>query len=99
MFNSVFSDGYLMVKAGGDIVAHENLWEEKGRFFRRAAPRAINVTKQFPARVADVEIWVVVPSQNIQEHTMLRQAFSPGTQHKLLVAFDPKSKRFTYQLN
>jgi serine/threonine protein kinase len=99
VFNSPFSDGYIMVKAGGDIVAHENLWEEKGRFFRRQYPRPINVTKQFPAKVADVEVWVVVPSQKIQEHTVMRQAFSPGTQHKLLVAFDQASKRFTYQLN
>ena len=99
VFNSPFSDGYIMVKAGGDVVAHENLWEEQGRFFRRNRPRVVNVTKQFPAKVADVEVWVVVPSQNIQEHAVLRQAFSPGTQHKLLVSFDPASKRFNYQLN
>lgn len=99
VFDGPFSDGYIMVKVGGDIVAHENLWEEKGRFFRRQYPRAINVTKQFPPKVADVEVWVVVPKEKITEHTVLRQAFSPGTQHRLLVAFDQTSKRFTYQLN
>jgi predicted Ser/Thr protein kinase len=99
VFDGPFSDGYIMVKVGGDIVAHENLWEEKGRFFRRQYPRPINVTKQFPPRVADVEVWVVVPKEKITEHTVLRQAFSPGTQHRLLVAFDATSKRFTYQLN
>ena len=99
VFNSPFSDGYIMVKAGGDVVAHENLWEEKGRFFRRQVPRAVNVTRQFPPRVADVEVWVIVPSLSIQEHRVLRQTFPPGTQHRLLVSFDQNSKKFGYQLN
>ena len=99
VFDSPFSEGYIMVKAGGEVVAHENLWEEKGRFFRRQSPRVVNVTHQFPATIADVEVWVVVPSLKIEEHRVLRQAFSPGTQHKLLVSFDQASKKFSYQLN
>ncbi len=99
VFNSPFSDGYIMVKAGDDVVAHENLWEEKGRIFRRQIPRVVNVTGQFPPRVADVEVWVIVPSLKIQEHRVLRQTFPPGTQHRLLVSFDQASKKFGYQLN
>jgi len=99
VFNSPFSDGYIMVKAGGDVVAHENLWEEKGRFIRRPAPRVVNVTRQFPPRVADVEVWVIVPSQKIQEHKVIRQTFAPGTMHRLQVSFDQASRKFAYQLN
>jgi hypothetical protein len=99
VFDSPFSDGYIMVKAGGDVVAHENLWEQKGRFFRRQTPRVVNVTRQLAPRVADVEVWVVVPSLSIQEHRVLKQSFLPGTQHRLVVSFNQASRKFDYQLN
>ena len=99
VFNSPFSDGYIMVKAGADVVAHENLWEEKGRMFRRKTPRPINVTRDVTPKNADLEIWVVVPSQKIQEHHVIRQNFAPGSSHRLLVTFNAQSKKFDYQLN
>lgn len=99
VFNSPVNDGYIMVKAGGEVVAHENLWEET-RFFHRRNPRQVNVTKAFTAKNADLEIWVVIPSLAIQEHhTIPRQVFQPGANHRLLVTFDPQSKKFDYQLN
>ncbi|HJW96400.1 MAG TPA: serine/threonine-protein kinase [Thermoanaerobaculia bacterium] len=99
IFNSALNDGYIQVKVGSTIVAHENLWEEKGRFFRRKTPRVVNVTKDVPPANTDVEIWVVVPSMQIQERHTIHQNFAPGTSHKLLVSFDPASKKFGYEIN
>jgi serine/threonine protein kinase/outer membrane protein assembly factor BamD (BamD/ComL family) len=99
IFNSPLSDGYIQVKVGSQIVAHENLWEWKGRFFRRKTPRVVNVTKEITPANTDIEIWVVVPSMSIQEHHTMRQNFQPGTTHKLLVSYDQTSKKFDYQLN
>lgn len=99
VFNSPFSDGYIMVRAGADVVAHENLWEEKGRFIRRRYPRVVNVTKQLTPKDTDVEIWVVVDSQKIREHHRVRHNFQPGSSQKLIVSFNPQNKTFNYVLN
>jgi serine/threonine protein kinase len=98
-FNGPFSDGYIMVKVGADTVAHENLFEERGRFIRRNYPRPVNVTAHFPAKDADVQVWVIVPSQNISEHKTIRYNFRPGVPHKLVVNFNAQTKAFEYQLN
>ncbi|HSP33636.1 MAG TPA: protein kinase [Thermoanaerobaculia bacterium] len=99
IFDSPFSDGYILVRVGIDTVAHENLYEEKGRFFKRVVPRVVNTTAQFPAKNADVDVWVVVPSQKISNHAKLRHNFLPGTAQKLLVNFNQQTKQFAYQLN
>lgn len=99
VFNSPLSDGYIQVKVGSQIVAHENLWEEKGRFFRRKTPRVVNVTKEITPANTDIDIWVVVPSMQIQEHHTIHQNFQPGATHKLLVSYDQASKKFDYQIN
>ena len=99
VFNSPLSDGYIQVKVGSQIVAHENLWEEKGRFFRRKTPRVVNVTKDITPANTDIDIWVVVPSMQIQEHHTIHQNFQPGATHKLLVSYDQGSKKFDYQIN
>jgi hypothetical protein len=92
-----------MVRAGADLVANERLYDEKpARFLRRATktPRAINVTNQFPAKNADVSIWVTVPALSIQEHhVMTAVRFEPGGQHRLTVRYDPAAKKFSYELN
>jgi hypothetical protein len=99
-FNSPVNDGYIMVKVGADVVAHENLYEERGRaIFRRRAARVVNVAASIPPKSADVEVWVVIPSQQINEHHTMRGNFAPGTQHRLVVTFDPRTKQFNYQLN
>jgi tetratricopeptide (TPR) repeat protein/predicted Ser/Thr protein kinase len=98
--NSSINDGYILVKVGSQVVAHENLWEETVRFFsRRKSPHAVNVTKEFPAVNADLDVWVVVPSLNIQEHKVFRQNFQPGVEHKLTVSFDAASKKLDFQFN
>ena len=97
--NHPFADGSITVKAGVDVVAREILWQET-RFLKRREPRKINVTNQFPAKNADLEIWVEVPSQKIKEyHVMQRQNFQAGVNHKLTVSFNPASKTFEYSLN
>jgi serine/threonine protein kinase len=97
--NSTVADGYIVVRAGTDEVARENLWSER-RFFRTRTPRPVNVTKEFPAKNADLEFWIVVPSLGVNEHRVLRaQNFEPGANHKLVVSFDPKTKRVDFQFN
>ncbi len=99
VFNGQLTDGYIQVKVGSQIVAHENLWEEKGRFFHRRSPRAVNVTKEITPANTDIEIWVVVPSLSIQEHHTIKQNFQPGASHKLQVSYDQASKKFEYQID
>ena len=100
VFNGPFTDGYIMVKVGGDTIAHENVYEERGRaFFRRSYPRAVNVTKELIPRNADVQIWVVVPSKNITEYHVIKHNFLPGSSQKLQVSYNEQSKTFDYQLN
>jgi len=103
IFTHPFLDGQIVVRAGGDIVANERLYEEKpARFLRRASktPRPINVTNQFPAKNADVKIWVTVPALNIQEHHELKAVrFQGGGQHRLIVRYDAAAKKFSYELN
>ena len=99
VFNHPFSDGSITVKAGADVVAREVLWQET-RFLKRHEPRPINVTNQFPAKNADLEIWVDVPSQRIKEyHVMQRQNFQAGVNHRLTVSFNPGNRTFEYSLN
>jgi serine/threonine protein kinase len=101
VFNSPVNDGYIVVKAGIDVLAHENLWVETGRaIFRRKVPRKINVTKEFPPKNADLEVWVVIKSLNVNEHKIIpRINFIAGVNHRLTVNFNPASKTFEYSLN
>jgi serine/threonine protein kinase len=97
--NSTVSDGYIVVRAGSDEVARENLWGER-RIFHTHIPRQVHVTKEFPAKNADLDVWVVVPSLAINDHKTLRaQSFEPGVNRKLVVSIDPASKRVEYQFN
>jgi serine/threonine protein kinase/tetratricopeptide (TPR) repeat protein len=103
VFAHPFIDGRIVVRAGGDIVANERLFDEKpARFLRRATktPRAISVTNQFAAKNADVQIWVTVPTQNIHEHHVMQAVrFEAGAQHRLVVHYDAAAKKFSYELN
>jgi serine/threonine protein kinase len=97
--NSTVADGYIVVRAGSDEVARENLWGER-RIFHTHIPRQVNVTKEFPAKNADLDFWVVIPSLGMSEHRTLRaQAFEPGVNRKLVISIDPKSKRVDFQFN
>jgi len=99
-FNSSVTDGYIMVRVGGDVIAHENLYQETGRFLlKRRVPRNVNVSREITPKSADVDIWVIIPSMNIQEHRTLRGNFLPGSSHHLVVSFDPQNKTFNYRMN
>jgi tetratricopeptide (TPR) repeat protein len=96
-FESPVNDGYIQVKAGGQVIAHENLWEEKGRaIFRRKVGRAISITGSLKPGLQDIEVWVVIPTMNITEHHVVHQPLQPGSTHKLVVTFDKNTKRFDY---
>lgn len=99
ILNSPVNDGYIVVRAGTEEVARENLWMER-RFFHNRVPRPVKVTREFPAKNADLDFWVVIPSLGVSEHRTLRaQSFEPGVNRKLVVTFDPKSKKVDYQFN
>ncbi len=99
VINSSVADGYIIVRAGSDEVARENLYVER-RFFHTRAPRPVNVTREIPAKNADLDFWVVIPSLSVSEHRTLRaQRFEPGVNRKLVVTFDPATKRVDYQFN
>lgn len=99
--NSPVADGYIQVKVGADIVGHENLWLETGRFLlKRKVPREVSVSKEITPKTADVDIWVVIPSLRVEEHhTLQRVNFAPGSAHRLTVTFNPQNKTFNYQMN
>lgn len=99
VFNSTVSDGSILVKVGIDTVANEQLWYER-RIIHTHAPRSVNVTKEFPAKNADLEVWLVIPSLNVNDyHKLTAQKFEPGVNRRLVVTFDPKSKKVDYQFN
>jgi predicted Ser/Thr protein kinase len=103
VFTHPFTDGNMIVRIGGDIVASERLYADRpARFLRRAGkePRPINVTREFPAKNADVQVWVSVPSLSISEnHNISGARFEPGSTHRLIVRYNPATKKFTYELN
>jgi serine/threonine protein kinase len=99
VFNSTVADGYIVVRAGADEVARENLYTES-RFFHKRSARPVNVTKEFPAKNADLDFWVTIPSLSVTERRTLRaQKFDPGVNHRLVVTFDPQTKKVDYQFN
>jgi len=103
VFAHPFTDGRIVVRIGGDIVANEQLFVEKpARFLRRATRTAkpVSVTHSFPSKNADVQVWVTVPASNVQEHhTLPAMRFEPGSAHRLTVRYDAASKKFSYDLN
>jgi len=98
IINSTVNDGVIIVHVGADEVARENLWYER-RLIHTHAPRQVNVTKEFPAKNADLVFWVVVPSLGVNFQQKLSAKFEPGVNHKLVVSFDPKTKKVDYQFN
>jgi len=103
VFTHPFTDGSIIVRIGGDIVANEPLFAERrrriiGTVVREA--RAISVSREFPAKNADVQVWITVPQQKIQEHHNIGGVrFEPGSTHRLIVHYNATSKTFSYELN
>jgi serine/threonine protein kinase len=103
VFNHTFLDGRIIVRAGADIVANEQLFDVKpARIFRRESrtARAINVTHSLPSKNADVQVWVTVPTLGIQEHHVIPAVrFQSGQNHRLVVSYNAASKSFSYEVN
>lgn len=103
VFTHPFTDGRITVRIGGDIVANEQLYTERrrrviGTLVREARP--ISTSRQFPPKNADIEVWITVPSQKIQEHHNISGVrFASGTSHRLIVRYNTTSKTFSYELN
>ena len=103
VFAHPFTDGRITVRIGGDIVANEQLYTERrrrviGTLVRE--PRSISVGHEFPAKNADVEVWVTVPAQKVQEHHRISGVrFAPGSTHRLIVHYNATQKTFSYELN
>ena len=103
IFNHPFTDGRILVRVGGDIVANEQLYtERRRRVFNNLVrqPRPIAVTEGFPAKNADVEVLITVPATGVGErHTLPGVRFESGRSYRLVVRYDATSKRFSYELN
>jgi len=99
-FPGAVNDGYVQVRLGGEVVAHENLWQETGRFLlKRRVPRDVSVSKEITPMNGDLDIWVIIPSMSVQEHHSIRVNLTPGSHHQLVISFVPQNKSFTYQFN
>lgn len=103
VFQHPFTDGRILVRVGGEIVANEPLFTERRRrvintLARQARP--IGVTGSFPARSADVEVLVTVPAAGVNErHTLPGVQFAPGRSYRLVVRYNATTKTFSYELN
>jgi predicted Ser/Thr protein kinase len=103
VFAHQFTDGNIIVRIGSDIVANEPLFTERRRRVINTLvrqPRTITASREFPAKNADVQIWIAVPALKIQEHhSMPGVRFEPGSTHRLIVHFNAATKAFSYELN
>ena len=97
--NSTVADGYIVVKANGEPLLQENLFEDRRGVFRRKVPRKIQLSRQVPSTSLEIEVWVVVPSLRIQERKVLRQTFQPNVTHRLVVTLNQATKKVDFQLN
>jgi predicted Ser/Thr protein kinase/tetratricopeptide (TPR) repeat protein len=103
VFAHPFTDGRIIVRIGGDIVASEPLFTERRRRVINTLvrqPRNIAISREFPAKSADVQIWITVPAMKIQEHHNIGGVrFEPGSAHRLVVHYNATTKAFSYSLD
>ncbi|MBW3672304.1 MAG: protein kinase, partial [Acidobacteria bacterium] len=85
MFDSPVADGYFVVNVDGETVVHEQLYEERWGFLKRRGSKQVSVYRQIPADVEEIEVWVVVPSINLQEKQTIKPDLDPGALHRLIV--------------
>ncbi|MDX1583366.1 MAG: protein kinase [Thermoanaerobaculia bacterium] len=93
LFDSPVSDGYFVVNVDGETVVHENLYEERWGFLKRRSPKQVSVYRQVAPDIDEIEVWVVVPSLNLQRRQSVKPSVEPGTLHRLVVTLDPDTKQ------
>ena len=103
LFNHPFTDGRIMVRVGADIVANETLFTERRRRVigtMARAPRPIATTTSVSPRNADVVVMISVPTLQVNENHVLPGArFESGRSYRLVVRYNPTTKKFLYELN
>ena len=103
VFAHAFTDGRILVRVGGDIVANEALFTERRRRVigtMARQPKPIGVTAGFPAKSADIVVMITVPAAGVTEqHTMPGVRFESGRSYRLVVRYNQTSKSFSYELN
>jgi hypothetical protein len=103
VFVHPFTDGNMIVRIGGDVVVNEPLYtERRRRVFNTLVrqPRNISTSREFPAKNADVQVWITVPAMKISEHHNIGGVrFEPGSTHRLVVRYNATTKVFTYSLD
>lgn len=92
------ADGYVLVRVGGRTILHENLWMERRGLIRRRVTRELDATSTVPAGPQDIEIWVVVPSKNINTRRTLRHVFEPDSTSTLSITADPARDLYDIQV-
>ncbi len=98
-FTHPFNEGYIIVRAGADTIVQENLFEAGGRFIRRRTPKPVNATTQIVPKNTDLQVWIVVPGQRVNEHHTLPYNFRPGTTQRLTITYNAQNKTFAYVMN
>jgi serine/threonine-protein kinase len=103
VFDHPFTDGRILVRVGGDIVANETLFTERrrrviGTIARQ--PKPVGVTDSVSARIADVLVFVTVPQAGVNEqHTLPGVRLEAGNSYRLVVRYNAVTKKFLYELN
>lgn len=98
-FNSTITDGYILVKADGQTIVHENVWEERRGIFRRKHPKPVSIYSQVPSNTSAIDVWVVVPSLNLQEHRTVQPRLQLESINRLTISLDPDSKRVSVNVS
>jgi serine/threonine protein kinase len=98
IFNSPVTDGYMVVTVDGEAVIHEDLFEVKWGFLGRRSPRQISAYRSVSAGPSEIDVWMVVPSLNMQERRTLTPVLEPGKLHRLTVTLNPSRKTLDLQL-
>ncbi len=98
-FDSPVTDGYILIKADGETIVHENIWEERRGFFRRKSPKQIAVYSQIPINTSTLDVWVVVPSLKIQEHRSIHPNLQRQVLNRLTISLDADARKVTADIS
>jgi hypothetical protein len=86
-----------MVQIDGEKIAHENLFEDRG-VFRRRAPRAVNLAREIRTGRHEVVVYAVVSGMRITERQVFSEDFRAGRTYRVRVRFDRGAKKFNIEM-